>query len=639
MVARGLARPLLASGSVRHLHVLAAIALAGPLSPAGADDCEPITVWRDGHAVGGLCRGDAGEHELAALDLSDDWVPPVFAASEDGGPGYRQTYLALAQERFADAGEDAALAPADRYFELFGIPPSLGVVRARLADEARHRCHAAIDDAPLAAAPDRIVEETGAQAVARIASARGLHAELEHDRVRRKLADLEALAAVDAYYRRAVDRLTALEAYLAAVRTIQAHLGCDGLFASPPADAAYTWQTSDAVARFQRGAMILPTGIADRPTRDALALGSRERDFRTALRALRERVVAATGLIEDGTAGTGPGTVLGRDLEPEATWRVRGHEPLDGAAPDLISAATEAAARALGWQDADTAQASLEALAASPSRVVGVPLPAAPPYHRAGMTLEVEIDRGDVWPDRALRWHDGPRRPALILYTRERSELGGTDPAGSADGAGDEGARGIAGDRRIPLVRWPTTIGGWQWQNVDGDIAERWKESPVGPRVWSNLFVGPRWLPPESTPDRELVRGSDAHAVLAREQLGPSYRAAFGLIAFVHLVAEQERGQVVLEDQGIRTHGTGNLTSLVSGVSHGCHRLLGRNVVRLADFMLAHHDHIRHGEAPTYYRRIVRHGGNFPIAIDSLGYRIELIPPIPVDVLPGRVHR
>jgi hypothetical protein len=609
-----MARPLLGSRSVRPIHLVASIALAGTLTSARADDCERIAIWRDGHTVGELCRGDASKHELAVLDLSDDWVPPVLAADEDGGPGYRSTYLALAQERFADAGGDAALAPADRYFELFGIAPSLGIVRVRLADEVRHRCHTAIDDAPLAAMPDRLIEEIGAQAAARIASAHGLRTELEHDRARRKLADLEALAAVDAYYRRAVDRLTTLEAHFAAVRTIQAHLECDRLFTSPPANEAYTWQTSAAVERFQRGAMILPTGIVDKPTRDALALDSRERDFRTALRVLRERVIAATGLIEDGTAGTGQRTVCGRELEPEATWQVRGHEPLDGAAPDLVSAATEAAARALGWQDADSAQAFLDALAASPSRVVGVPLPAAPPYHGAAMALSVEIDRGDVWRDPVPRWRDAPRRPALILYA-------------------------LDGDRRIPLVRWPTTVGGWQWQKVDGDIEERSKESPVGPRVWRDLFVGPRWLPPESTPDRELVRGTDGHAVLAREQLGPSYRAAFGLIAFVHLVAEQEHGKVVLEDQGIRTHGTGNLASLANGVSHGCHRLLGRNVIRLADFVLAHHDHVRRGEAPTYYRRVVRYGGSFPIAIDSLGYRIELVPPIPVDVLLGQIHR
>jgi len=309
--------------------VVAALAMFGALAPARADDCERIAVWREGRAIGSVCRGEAAERELTVIDLSDGWVPPVLAPGDDGGPRYRASYLALAQERFADAGADAELAPVDRYFELFGIAPSLGVVRARLADAARHRCHAELDDAPLVAAPERIVEESGAQAAARIARARVLRAELEYDRARRKLPDLEALAAIDAYERRAVDRLTALESYLAAVRTIQAHLACDGLFSSPPVDQAYTWQTSAAVQRFQRGAMILPTGIVDRTTRDTLALGSRERDLRTVLRVLRERVIAATGLIEDGSAGAGPGTVLGRALDSEAIWRVSGHAPLD----------------------------------------------------------------------------------------------------------------------------------------------------------------------------------------------------------------------------------------------------------------------------------------------------------------------
>lgn len=171
--------------------------------------------------------------------------------------------------------------------------------------------------------------------------------------------------------------------------------------------------------------------------------------------------------------------------------------------------------------------------------------------------------------------------------------------------------------------------GGYTWQ----------KESPVGPRIWRYMFVGPSWLPPMSTPDRELVRASDGRYVLAREQLAPSYRAAFGLVAFVHLREERMRDRVVLDDEGIRTHGTGQLASLANGVSHGCHRLLGRNVVRLAGFVLAHRDHVRLGDEATYYRRIVRYRGTFPIAIDTLGYRIELVPPIPVTVLPGRVHR
>jgi hypothetical protein len=511
---------------------------------------------------------------------------------------------------------DGALAASDRYLELYGIAPSLGVVRARLADAARHRCHAAVDAAGLALAPGRIVEEPRADAIARIAAARALRTGLERDRDRKQLADLDALAASDRYYRGEVDRLAALEARLAIVRAVQAHLTCDGLYQYPPVDGGYTWQTSNAVAVFQRSVMVLPGARLDVQTVEAFALDSGERDFRAGLRVLRARVAAATGLIEDGTAGAGPGTVLDRVLEPEATWRARGHDPLDGAAPDLISAATEAAARALGWHDAETTHAFLTALAAPEAGppVVAIALPPPPPYHGPAMELQVEIDRGDVWYDPAPRWRDAPRRPALILYA-------------------------IDSGRRIPLVRWPTTIGGWQDEQRGGTTRKQWKESPVGPRIWRDLFVGPSWLPPVTTPDRELVRGADGRYALARELMGPSYRAAFGMIAFVHLVEAGARGQTVLADQGIRTHGTGNLTSLGNGVSHGCHRVLGRNMVRLADFVLAHRGHLRRGDAPTYYRRVVEHRGRFPLAIDSLGDHIELVPPISVDVLPGRVHR
>ena len=580
---------------------------------AEPEPCESVAVWRDGHRDGTICRAEAAERGLTVIELGDGWVPPLLAAGPDGsGPSYRETYLALAQERFTNAGLDAQVAARDRYLELYGVEPTLGVVRDRLAADTRHDCHDEIDNTALEAAVGTIAEESRAEAVARIAIANSLRADLERERKRKKLADLDALAATSPYFRRRVDRLTAADTYLAAVRAAQAHLACDGLFAYPPIDAAYTWQTSNAIESFQRGVVILPTGVLDQVTRDALAVDSRERDFRTALRVLRARVVAATGLIEDGSAGEGEATVLGRSLDSEAVWKVRGHDPLDGAAADLISAATETAARALGWDDAASA---LAFLGATPAPEIAVKLPAPPSYHAAGMTLSVDIDRGDVWHEPRPRPHDVTRRPVLILYVAD-------------------------GDRRIPLVRWPTTIGGWQKQLVDGDIEKRWKESPAGPRLWRDLYVAPTWLPPRSTPDRELVRSADDHAVLAREAFGPSYRAAFGLAAFPHLVEERHHGKVELEYEDVRTHGTGNVASIRSGVSHGCHRLLGMQVVRLADFVLAHQDYVRHGDEPTYYRRIVRYRGRaFPVAIDSLGYRIELVSPIHVDVLPGRIHR
>jgi len=379
------------------------------------------------------------------------------------------------------------------------------------------------------------------------------------------------------------------------LRSAQGHLACDGLFLAPPVDGEYTPATAAALATFQRSVMLVPTGTLDDATRAALALPSRERDYRTILRVLRERVVAATGLIEDGTARGETGLVIGRDLGPD--WPVRGYPPLPHAAPDLISPATDAAARALGWLDPAVTRRTLDR---GVPPAVAIALPATPAYHGPIMQLAVEIDRGDV--SRAPR--DGDRRPALVLY------------AGT-------------GAQRIALVRWPTTIGGWQDVQVVDDISKQWKESPVGPRQWRDLWVGPTWLPPDSTPDRELVRITDKGDLLAHEVFGPSYRGAFGLVAFEHAGTD-----------GIRTHATGNLVSLARGVSHGCHRLLGLDAVRLAQFVLAHHDFVRRGDEPVHYRRVVRDDGQtFPASVDSLGYRIELLPPIPVNVLVGRVRR
>jgi hypothetical protein len=79
------------------------------------------------------------------VDLSDDWAPLPFGLDEQGeGPSYRETYVALANEELG-RGAEWRRARRDRYFELYGVFPSLAVVRDRLLDEPRHRCHDRID--------------------------------------------------------------------------------------------------------------------------------------------------------------------------------------------------------------------------------------------------------------------------------------------------------------------------------------------------------------------------------------------------------------------------------------------------------------------------------------------------------------
>jgi hypothetical protein len=579
--------------------------------------CPTAMAFADGAATSRVCIEDAAGLGFTLLDLADDWTPRVLAGI-DGAPvpAYRATYRALAADNFAAAGADGAIARGDRYLELFGIVPSLTVVAARLGDEARHACHERVDDLALLDLDEVLREESPDRAQARQRRAVSLRAALERDTRRAGMPDLEALAARDGGSSRRVAELERLEHRRDAVLAMQAHLACDGLLPDRHVDGLFTWRTGQALAAYQRRHVLVPGAALDDETQRALAADSRDLDLDAALRVLRARVVDATGLIEDGSAREGSRPVLGRLLDSEHATQVAGHEPLPGGADDLVGAAVEQAALALGWTDAANARAFLAARAsgAVPDRVA-VRLPPLPAYHSSRMDLAVEIDRGDVWYDRVPRRRPIDRRPALILYA-------------------------LRGSDRIPLVRWPTTIGGWQDEKLAcGTVVPRWKESEVGARVWRDLYLAPTWLPPPTTPDDELVRATGGGRYeLRREAIGPGYRAAYGLVMLVHHVADTRRGRVVLRDRGIRTHGTGNVTSVFDGRSHGCHRLLGVQALRLAGFLVRHRDHQWHGPEQTWYRRVVRAHGTFRITVTGRGDRIELVPPLRVDVLPGTIR-
>jgi hypothetical protein len=90
----------------------------------------------------------------------------------------------------------------------------------------------------------------------------------------------------------------------------------------------------------------------------------------------------------------------------------------------------------------------------------------------------------------------------------------------------------------------------------------------------------------------------------------------------------------------IRTHGSANYRSILRGSSHGCHRLFNHLALRLGSFILAHAEHARRGLIEERFGRILRwRGKTLRLQAESRGYRYELTPPIPVDVLPGRAVR
>jgi hypothetical protein len=233
------------------------------------------------------------------------------------------------------------------------------------------------------------------------------------------------------------------------------------------------------------------------------------------------------------------------------------------------------------------------------------------------MDVFAEIDRGDVWYDEVPIPRRIAHRPTLVLYVNDQ------------------------GTRR-PLIRWPTTIGGWADQRTaQGALIQKWKESDVGPRVWRELYAAPTWLPPKSTPDRDLVNNLyNGHYALKKEVMGPGAHAAYGMTLLVHhQVIKRKDGSERFDDNGIGTHGSASVTSIVNGTSHGCHRLYNQLAVRLADFLLRHREHIVRGEQPEQYRRLVSYKGEtFDARITTRGFLYELTPPVPVNVLPGNIR-
>jgi hypothetical protein len=576
---------------------------------------------------------------LTVIDLSDQWLPFLFS-EESGKPQPLRPYLIdLANGRFRPTALYAR-AREDRFFEAFGVFPSLNYLRRRLADRERHACHERVKDSVLEELPPRSV----------------IPAE-ELEKVPNPDPATVAETPMITTGRTISPRpLNALEKR--AVGSMQAHLRCEGLLSRKANPGRMDMRTVDGLRTYQRLQMIADSGHIDLQTRAALLGDSREQDFRALLRVLRERVVDATGLLEDGSALGVQGEVQGRVLDsdefrplPVAPDRAKPVPPTAQAAsaapaaitpaPDLIAAATQAASQALGWTSPDAVLASTLVAAPPPgpgrparkaARRGPVPLPTAvairlpplPPYHGPKMDLRAEIDRGEVVLDRPQLDKDGHKkwrppvadRPTLTLYAR-------------------------AGDHEVALVRWPTTIGGWKmFEKPDGTMALKYKESVTGDALWPEVLATPTWHPaPGMSTRRLLVKRGDTWEPKT-EIIGPGYRSAYGLVAIVHhqIMNLGANGEPELMDLRIRTHGTPGYRAVKRGESNGCHRLHNYAALRLAGFLVKHRENVRDGLVPEdYLRNLVYKGQKVALQSDSKGYRFKLTPPVPVTVLDGDV--
>lgn len=596
--------------------LLCTMASVASAQPAPQQTCRTtVAHYRDGQRVGQLCELDALSQGLAIIDLGDRWVPFGLRGNDTmPAPDYRDTYLALANQDIAGARDTRS-----RGLGFYGVFPNLSLIARRLEQDERYQCHAAVAAEPVSSIGVRLVEENAAVGKARVRTHAKQRRALERQMRRRNLPSLDELASQNGYVGREVEKLAKREARTRAIRMVQEHLRCESETANATGltvDGVLSWRTTRALRIYQRQHFLPPTGWIDVPVFQALQAPQEHNDWRSALRVLRERVVDASGLIEDGSAINQATPVLGQSLDPIDLIWPRGYRASPDGEHDLIGAATDRAARHLGWRDAASVAQFLrhhvpDGSGPNPLKVA-VELPPRPDYYSEHMKLRVVIDLGKRERGKNKRPRKKSRRPALLLYV-------------------DEGT-----SSRL-LARWPTTVGGWQNERLaDGAVVERFKASDTGDFVWKNLYIAPRWLAPESTPHEDVIkRNRRGRWSLDRDVLGPSFRSAYGLAMLILHRPYKRRDEIRYADNGIRVHGTGNILSLGGGSSHGCHRLLGFQVLRLSAFLLRHRNHVRVGPEQVFYQRTFRKDdAEFRIKLDQRGYRFDLTPPMPVRVNP-----
>jgi hypothetical protein len=362
-----------------------------------------------------------------------------------------------------------------------------------------------------------------------------------------------------------------------------------------------------AMLAFQRKNAVLAEADLTRETLEALSRTPLENAHRSLRRALTERVVHAAGVLEDGSVSA---TYPGPDGQ---------RHPV----PDLVGQATAALLARLDAATPERALAFFQRRRPEDWRAlrVAVRFPPLPPYYAAVMDLGAEIDRGDVWYDfpfdaRGNRLPQPRSRfPSFTLYVRWQGE-------------------------RVPLVRWRTTIGSWRNElAADGQEYLRYKDSDVGPRVWRHVVAAPVWVPYASSPLGGMVKEKWVNGVLTRvtnyDEVGPGYLSAYGLVAGIHVEPRRSGG---FFDNGIRTHGTFDYTSLRGRFSHGCHRLANNLAVRLFSFVVRHRRVKALGQVALDFRRsFYSQGAVFDLRLPTRGFYFELDPPLPVETLPGTI--
>lgn len=567
------------------------------------------------------------------FDLSDNWVPYIFSEQTPGLEDFKKNryaklYRGLANDKL-DADGDKLPAHANNYLELFGIPPTLTVLRKewKAAESTLQQCldEAGYNKEVFANFTGKVEykHKRGAHRLRQVKRAeKSLLKAMRKARIAKN--DFEKAAAhpkTQAVY----NKWKGLEDSINVIKNAQIRLSCERLFPTRRGKGnskagVFDGEVAMALAEFERKHNQRGWGHFSRKNIELLAKSAPEAVYERLLRVIKERAISGAGVVEDGSAAA---------WKPKFQWTDAAgqKQPLR----DVATEQFEALKNALGMLDFESAKSTLDKLATLnedgfAQLLVAVKTPDLPEYYSESMDFSAVIHRGDVWyefpynDEGELRNFPRRRFPYLTVFTTYR-------------------------DQRIPLVRWRTTIGSWFREEHDGKLYLMYKNSDIGPRVWKDIIAAPVWVPPRVTPTKALVktkfRRGKRYRVVNYERTGPSYTSAYGLVAAYHIrQVKDEAGNILREiDNQIRTHGSVDYMSIMRRYSHGCHRLYNMSAVQLFSFILQHRHATRHGQLPLGYKREFEYEEEeFTMELPTRGYRYELNEPIPINVLEGRIR-
>ncbi len=583
----------------------------------------PVPFWKAGTLDGQADAAKADAEGLLLLDLGEQWTPYIFtdATSADDEPKpmrYRPTYLALARGEFPD-DQHGQRARRDKYLELYGILPTIGLLRDRFTGIREQSCAETVDLEPLLTFDGFLAYRSGRKPIRRQMRYDALKPQMQALVSRLGVASLDEVTAeqVPDEQWEDIEAYKALAPEIEAIAAAQARLDCEGFFEGRGefTPGLFDWRTHEALAEFERRHRVYGWGVVGGETLEVLRSSPEENEQEAVIRVLTERAIHAAQVLEDGSTSTL------KSGEPR-TYKTEDGRTLP--IPNFEAELRERVIQAFGLQTPESTYAWLQSLGdLGAHEMVAINGIVRPPYYTDDMDLEVVIDRGDVWYEFPFNEEGKPRpqpvnrRPRITVFLRYNGQ-------------------------KIPLAQYGTTVGGWRPEYIDGAIWARYKDSPVGKRVWSRIAAAPIWVPPESTPPKALLtKNRKGELEVAYHDTGPSYASAYGLVAAYHRkFYRNPEGEIQIGgDEGIRTHGSVDYMSIMRRHSHGCHRLHNHIAVRLMSFVLEHRPHTRYGHQPMVFKREFDfEEETFLLEFNEGGYNFVLDEPLPVEVVIGRVR-